>query len=212
MASISGFRKSDLQILAIKFEVEIFPNDTIPKLVRKVMDSPDYDESMALSKLKLIEEDRLEKARLEKDKADKEFELAKIRAERETDSLTLTSSQIEKQPKILLKNVLPKYEMGKSEIFLYLNLLSRQALKAQIERSQWVTTLLGLLTIEQTEVILREPTDQTDDFKFVKKKFLEHFKISAEDFRKKFSTSNRSKERTGKYFSYEITNYVDQNV
>lgn len=90
--------------------------------------------------------------------------------------------------------------------FPYLNLLSRQALKAQIERSQWVTTLLGLLTIEQTEIILREPTDQTDNFEFVKNKFLEHFKINAEDFRKKFSTSNRSKEKTWKDFSYEITN------
>lgn len=65
-----------------------------------------------------------------------EHELAKLMLERETDHVNLASSQSEREENILLKLVLPKFNVEKAEISIYLSLFERHAPKAQIEKNQ----------------------------------------------------------------------------
>lgn len=69
------------------------------------------------------------------------------------------SSQGDRESKILLKNAILKLEIRKFDISLLLNLFQRQALKAKIDKMEWVTNLLGLLPVEVAEIILGEPAD-----------------------------------------------------
>ena len=75
-----------------------------------------------------------------------------------------------------------KFDPEKSDISLFLTLFERQARKAQIEEEQWTTQLLALLPEEISEVVIREPETEAEDFNYVKQILLNQFKLSPEDF------------------------------
>lgn len=71
-------------------------------------------------------------------------------------------SLISSQGKIMQKrkNVMQKFD---SDMLLFLMLFQRQADKAKLNESELVTNLLGLLPVDIEKIILREPSDLTDN-------------------------------------------------
>ena len=131
MTELSQFRKVDLTALAAEFEVAICATDTVIKIIKKIESSPDYDKGLALAQVKLIQEERLENIEQEKvnrewesakKEKDRVFELEKLKIAQVTETVSLESSTIERNPKVSLKNVTPSFDPETSDMSLFLTL------------------------------------------------------------------------------------------
>ncbi|GFT11975.1 uncharacterized protein TNCV_725801 [Trichonephila clavipes] len=114
-------------------------------------------------KEKLRIEEREEKLRIEQLRLDEqirkyEFELEKLRIQ--TQSKLGADTSKESDTKFLVKEVskfIHRFDL-KEDISLYLKLFERQAQRLNIYQENWVSHLLGLLPMEVSHIIAREPT------------------------------------------------------
>ncbi|GBN66255.1 hypothetical protein AVEN_190994-1, partial [Araneus ventricosus] len=154
MAELANYLKSDLILLAKECEVEILDTDGARSIIKKIEKSPDFDRGFALSQIKLLSEDRIEKERKQKEldekqkesderERERQFELNKLKLQQQSETVSLNSSGRERKITPSLKNMMHKFDMETSDISLYLNLFERQAKMADIEESEWVNHLLA---------------------------------------------------------------------
>ncbi|GBN37737.1 hypothetical protein AVEN_155455-1 [Araneus ventricosus] len=99
--------------------------------------------------------------------------------------------------------------MENSDMTLYLNLFERQAKMAEIEETEWVNHLLGLLPVELAEQIIKLHGDKITDYDFDKAKLLERFKLNAETLHTKFMNFQRPQGRFWKDLIIDIRTYLD---
>ncbi|GBL94043.1 Retrovirus-related Pol polyprotein from transposon 412 [Araneus ventricosus] len=220
MAELANYLKSDLILLAKECEVEILDTDGARSIIKKIEKSPDFDRGFALSQIKLLSEDRIEKERKQKEldekqkesderERERQFELNKLKLQQQSETVSLNSSGRERKITPSLKNMMHKFDMETSDISLYLNLFERQAKMADIEESEWVNHLLALLPVKLAEQIIKLPEDNLADFEFVKAKLLERFKLNAEAFRSKFINFQRPQGTLWKDVIFDLRTYLD---
>lgn len=227
MAYLAKGRKQDLQKLAEELRLAVTPDLKILDLKNLITKSPEYDEEFSKALLESIIEDRLEEtrsiekaeeARLKAEEtrareknAEREFELEKLRLEAKIQGgpqidLPMTVPK----PQIDIRKLVPKFDPDQSDVSLYLVIFERQAKRAKIEKSDWVSSLLGLMPLDIVQLIAREPDEKADDFEHVKQMLLKRFKLRPETFRQKFVQHQKGSGDTWKDFVFEVRNYLEE--
>ncbi|GBN86244.1 hypothetical protein AVEN_59000-1 [Araneus ventricosus] len=107
-----------------------------------------------------------------------------------------------------INKLLHKFE-PKEDISLYLVLFERQASRIAIPKELWVSHLVGLLPLEITHIIAREPEEQANNYEHVKNLLLERCKLTPEKFRQLFVTHKKSEEKTWIDFYHELNIYFN---
>ncbi|GBM36270.1 hypothetical protein AVEN_168809-1 [Araneus ventricosus] len=136
---------ADLILLARECEVDIASTDGTRTIIKKIKQSPDFDNDFALAQIKVLSNDREETERKIELECDRQYELEKLKLQPQSGMSSLNSSFREKKVATSLKSVMYKFDMENSDMTLYLNLFERQAKMAEIEETEWVNHLLGLL-------------------------------------------------------------------
>ncbi|GFW52787.1 retrovirus-related Pol polyprotein from transposon 412 [Trichonephila clavipes] len=229
MAFLGKGKKQDMLQLAEELGINAL-NMTVPSiklqsLTVKVMKRNLLKICMRLSlqtEKRLEELERAEKIRLEelvREQALKEkelqlkFDLERFKIEsgfRVNDESNDSTNACSVTSNLNLKKLIPDFDPKQSDISLYLVIFERQAKRASIEKKEWVGQLLGLLPLEIVQFIAREPEEQAENYDYVKKLLLKRFKLSPEVFRQKFVQHQKKSDSTWKYFTFEITNYLDE--
>ncbi|GFW23963.1 uncharacterized protein TNCV_4950091 [Trichonephila clavipes] len=152
---------------------------------------------------------RIEQLRLDEQKRKNEFELEKLRIE--TQSKLGADTSKESDTKFILKEVskfIHRLNL-KEDICLDLELFEHQAQRLNINQENWVSHLLGLLPMEVSHIIAREPDDKANSYEHVKDLLLKRFKLTPEKFRQLLVTHQKAPERTWIDFYHELKTYFN---
>ncbi|GBM29920.1 hypothetical protein AVEN_111228-1 [Araneus ventricosus] len=144
----------------------------------------------------------------EKERLKMEFELEKLR-------MTSDGSKNPKHEKpscYELTKTVPSFDSKNGDITLFLSLFERQAKRAQIDTKDWVSGLLVLLPSDIVQLIARESEENFDNYNYIKSVLLKRFKLSLEEFRRKFFHHQRNSEKSWREFTFEISNYFQEWV
>lgn len=135
MASLSNYRKVDLQNLAEELGVDILPTDRVIDIIGKIEEDSRYNKEIALNQAKLIQEERLAEL-------GRTFELEKLRLTQMSETISIASNGPERINKNRsLKNIMPKFDPTASDMALYLTLFQRQAKKIDLYKDEYVIQL-----------------------------------------------------------------------
>ncbi|GBM50241.1 hypothetical protein AVEN_134804-1 [Araneus ventricosus] len=198
MADLANYSRADLILLARECEVNIASTDGTRTIIKEIKESPDFHNDFALAQIKVLSNDREETERKNELERDRQYELEKLKLQPQSGMSSLNSSFREKKVATSLKSVMHKFDMENSDMTLYLNLFERHAKMAEIEETEWVNHLLGLLPVKLAEQIIKFPVDKITDYDFVKAKLLERFKLNAETLHTKFMNFQRPHGLCGK--------------
>ncbi|GBL60273.1 hypothetical protein AVEN_261869-1 [Araneus ventricosus] len=209
MAELVNYSRADLILLARECEVDIASTDGTRTIIKKIKESPDFDNDFALAQIKVLSNDRVETERKNELERDRQYELEKLKLQPQSGMSSLNSSFREKKVATSLKSIMHKFDMENSDMTLYLNLFERQAKMAEIEETEWVNHLLGLLPVKLAEQIIKLPGDKITDYDFVKAKLLERFKLNAETLRTKFMNFQRPQGTLWKDLIFDLRTYLD---
>ncbi|GBN37248.1 Gypsy retrotransposon integrase-like protein 1 [Araneus ventricosus] len=138
-------------------------------------------------RLKLATEQERLKLAAEQERLKMEFELEKLR-------MTSDGSKNPKHEKpscYELTKTVPSFDSKDGDITLFLSLFERQAKRAQIDTKDWVSGLLMLMPSDIVQLIAK-------------------FKLSPEEFRKKFLHHQKNSEKSWREFTFEISNYFQE--
>ncbi|GBL99556.1 hypothetical protein AVEN_68823-1 [Araneus ventricosus] len=80
---------------------------------------------------------------------------------------------------------------------------------AEIEETEWVNHLLGLLPVKLADQVMKLPGDKITDYELVKAKLLERFKLNAETLRTKFMNFQRTQGTFWKDLIFDLRTYLD---
>ncbi|GBN15666.1 hypothetical protein AVEN_55910-1 [Araneus ventricosus] len=145
MADLVNYSRADLILLARECEVDIASTDGTRTIIQKIKESPDFNNDFALAQIKVLSNDRVETDR--KNELERDW-LEKLKLQPQSGMSSLNSSFREKKVATSLKSEMHKFDMENSDMTLYLNLFERQAKMAEIEETEWVNHLLGLLPVK----------------------------------------------------------------
>ncbi|XP_035206330.1 uncharacterized protein LOC118181324 [Stegodyphus dumicola] len=106
--------------------------------------------------------------------------------------------------------MMPKFDPEENDISLYLVMFERQAKRANLHQSEWVSVLLTILPTDIVQLIMREPEQQAYDYAYIKRILLKRFKISPEKFRIKFVQSQKHPQTTWRDFAFALRNYFEE--
>ncbi|GBL73905.1 hypothetical protein AVEN_230849-1 [Araneus ventricosus] len=95
-----------------------------------------------------------------------------------------------------LAKTVPSFDPKNGDITLFLTLFERQAKRAQIETTDWVSGLLMLLPSDIVELIARESEEAIDSYNYIKGVLLKRFKLSPEELRGKFLRHQKNLEKS----------------
>lgn len=155
--------------------------------------------------------ERLELEAMErKERMEYELELEKLKLEAQKNRDFIQVPQDSVTPCHQLVKLMPKYDMKDDDIVLFLSLFERQAKRIKVDEKNWVSALLTLLPSEIVQLIARESEEKFEDYAYIKDILLKRFKLTAESFRKKFVTHQKSPEKSWRDFTYEVTNYFQE--
>ncbi|GFU94065.1 uncharacterized protein TNCV_3308181 [Trichonephila clavipes] len=125
--------------------------------------SAGYDEEDTKLMYEGIVEERKERELLEERKRRNNLELEKLRIEARVGLNQEILSRNNRTPSNELNKLLPKFDIS-----LHLILFERQACMMNVPKEFWVSHLLGLLPQEITQLIAREPEQETKDYDHVR--------------------------------------------
>ncbi|GFW30961.1 transposon Tf2-6 polyprotein [Trichonephila clavipes] len=215
MAFLLSKKKEHLIELAEELGLIVEASLTKPKLKDLIVKSPDYIEDDDKVMINSIVKDRIrteekeEKLRREQReyeeklrREEREYELEKLRIQAEKNANTMNNPENVQAPK-MIHETFHKFNM-KDDISLNLTLFERHAELTFLPKKDWVQKLIGLIPIDISHLIAREPVD-----KCVKGLLLKRFKLSPEKLRQLFISHRKSNERTWQDFFYEIQTYFD---
>ena len=221
MAFLGKGRKEDLIALALEMGLSADVNMKVMELKDLITTSKNYEDEFIKGVFNTIIDDRKKREDLELERAREEaareerirqekYELERLRLEAEVKRAESGTkmSEIVKNPTVDIKSLVHKYDL-KEDISLYLVLFERQARRAKIEESTWVTHLLGLLPYEITEMIARESEDKVKEYNQIKTLLLKRFKLTPEKFRQLFVKHQKAPEKTWMDFYHELYNYFE---
>ncbi|GFU32577.1 uncharacterized protein TNCV_3044651 [Trichonephila clavipes] len=208
-------RREDLFVLATELNSECDKSMTITTFKNLIIDSENYDEELTKNIHSTIVEDRKarekEKLRIEEQKEKLRIEEREenVRIEEQKEKCADTSN--ESHTKFLVKEVskfIHRFDL-KEDISLYLKLFERQAQRLNIHQENWVSHLLGLLPMEVSHIIEREPDDKANSYEHVKDLLLKRSKLTPEKFRQLFVTLQKAPQRTWIDFYHELNTYFN---
>ncbi|GFT39936.1 retrovirus-related Pol polyprotein from transposon 17.6 [Trichonephila clavipes] len=212
MAYLAKARKDDLKTLATELGLEIGEMMRVIDFKNVILTSKDYDEQFTKTLSETIIETRVQAERDEKEENDykRKQEGLILELERMKLSMTATSTNIcaAAAEKINIQHLIPRF-VENSDISTYLKIFERQCEQVNIGEVDYVTHLLPMLPIDISHIILREPKDKLEHYQHIKQLLLQRFQLSAESFRRKFSTPQKQPEALWKDFAYELNNYLE---
>ncbi|GBO36538.1 hypothetical protein AVEN_93017-1 [Araneus ventricosus] len=121
MAELVIYSRADLILLAKECEVDIASTDGARTIIKKIKESPDFDNDFALAQVNVLSDDGLKTERKNELERDSKFELEKLKLQPQSGISSLSSSFREKVA-TSLKSVMNKFDMENSDMTLYLNL------------------------------------------------------------------------------------------
>ncbi|GBO12011.1 Homeotic protein female sterile [Araneus ventricosus] len=212
MALILKSKKDDLIVLASELKLENEDD------VKAPLDGISEERELELAEKKRIQEleekrrvEKIEEKKriqeLEERKRKDELELEKLRLETQA-KLNLGTAEHPRVTSNEINKLLHKFE-PKEDISLYLVLFERQASRIAIPKELWVSHLVGLLPLEITHIIAREPEEQANNYEHVKNLLLQRYKLTPEKFRLLFVTHQKSEEKTWIDFYHELNIYFN---
>ncbi|GFV06037.1 uncharacterized protein TNCV_3143281 [Trichonephila clavipes] len=166
-----------------------------------------YDEEDTKLLYEGIVEERKERELLEERKRRDNLELEKLRIKAQIGLNQEILSRNNRTPSNGLNKLLPKFDM-KEDISLYLILFERQACMMNVPKQFWVSHLLDLPPQEITQLIAREPEQETRDYDYVKSLLLKRFKLTPEKIRQLFVTHRKSSDKTWRDF-YQVQKFFN---
>ncbi|GBM39808.1 hypothetical protein AVEN_45773-1 [Araneus ventricosus] len=194
MSFLKRARKEYLISLAMKLGEN--PVSTFSKidLVSLIQGNKHYNEDDAILMIDTVVMEREERLKLEaeKEKLKMEFELERLR-------MTSDGSKNPKHEKpscYELTKTIPSFDAKNGDITLFLSLFEREAKRAQIDKKDWVSGLLMLLPSDIVQLIARESEENCDNNNYIKGELLKIFKLSPDEFRKKFLHHQRNSGKT----------------
>ncbi|GBM20367.1 hypothetical protein AVEN_222081-1 [Araneus ventricosus] len=208
MSFLKRARKEDLISLASDLGENPAPTFSKVDLVGLIQGNKHYNEDDAKLMLETVVAEREERliTEAEKEKLKMEFELEKLR-------MTSDGSKIpnhEKASCYELTKTVPSFDSKNGDITLFLSLFERQAKRAQIDTKDWVSGLLMLLPSDIVQLIARESEENFDNYNYIKSVLLKRFKLSPEEFRRKFLHHQKNSEKSWREFTFEISNYFQE--
>ncbi|GFT77403.1 peptidase A2 domain-containing protein [Trichonephila clavipes] len=209
MAFLLSKKKEHLIELAEELGLIVEASLTKPKLKDLIVKSPDYIEDDDKVMINSIVKDRIrteekeEKLRREQ----REYELEKLRIQAEKNANTMNNPENVQAPE-MIHETFHKFNM-KDDISLNLTLFERHAELTFLPKKDWVQKLIGLILIDISHLIAREPADKCIDYNHVKRLLLKRFKLSPEKLRQLFVSHRKFNEQTWQDFFYEIQTYFD---
>ncbi|GBM03861.1 hypothetical protein AVEN_231326-2 [Araneus ventricosus] len=141
-----------------------------------------------------------------KERLKMELELEKLR----TTSDGSANPKYEKPSCYELTKTVPSFDSRNGDITLFLSLFERQAKRAQIDTKDWVSGLLMLMPSDIVQLIARESEENFDNYNYIKSVLLKRFKLSPEEFRRKFLHHQKYSEKSWREFTFEISNYFQE--
>ncbi|GBN80226.1 hypothetical protein AVEN_195407-1 [Araneus ventricosus] len=135
-----------------------------------------------------------------------ELELEKLR----TTSDASANPKHEKPSCYELTKTVPNFDSRNGNITLFLSLFEREAKRTQIDTKDWASGLLMLLPSDIVQLIARESEENFDNCNYIKSVLLKRFKLSPEEFRKKFLHHQKNSEKSWREFTFEISNYFQE--
>lgn len=210
MSFLSRSRKEDLLKLAEELGITLPPNPKIINITQLITSDSKYDEIFTKNVLENIVSERLEKATAEKEKLAQEIELEKLKAENLNRQNGTPIPATETLKTSDLYKLIKSFDANETDISTYLQLFERQANRININKTEFVTYLMGLLPLSIVQIIAQEPEQLTADYNFVKTLLLKRFKLSPEQFRQKFSFHRKEVNVSWRDFAYQLNHYFDE--
>ncbi|GBM22288.1 hypothetical protein AVEN_72691-1 [Araneus ventricosus] len=217
MSFLKRARKEDLISLATDLGENPAPTFSNIDLVSLIQGNKHYDEDDAKLMLETVVTEREERLKMEADRERLKMEAEKerLKMEFELEKLRMTSDgsknpKHEKPSCYELTKTVPSFDSRNGDITLFLSLFERQAKRAQIDTKDWVSGLLMLLPSDIVQLIARESEENFDNYNYIKSVLLKRFKLSPEEFRKKFLHHQKNSEKSWREFTFEISNYFQE--
>ncbi|GBO32462.1 hypothetical protein AVEN_44158-1 [Araneus ventricosus] len=227
MSFLKRARKEDLISLATDLGEKPAPTFSKIDLVSLIQGNKHYNEDDAKLMLETVVTEREERFKLEAERKETlklaaEQERLKLAAEQERlkmefelEKLRMTSDgsknpKHEKPSCYEMTKTVPSFDSGNGDITLFLSLLERQAKRAQIDTKDWVSGLLMLMPSDIVQLIARESDENFDNYNYIKSVLLKRFKLSPEEFRKKFLHHQKNSEKSWREYTFEISNYFQE--
>ncbi|GBN70333.1 hypothetical protein AVEN_217675-1 [Araneus ventricosus] len=222
MSFLKRARKEDLISLATDLGENPAPTFSKVDLVNLIQGNKHYNEDDAKLILETVVTEREERFKLEAEKMVAEQERLKMAAEQERLKMEIeleklrmpsdgsTNPKHEKASCYELTKIVPSFDSKNGDIALFLSLFERQAKRAQIDTKDWVSGLLMLLPSDIVQLIARESEENFDNYNYIKGVLLKRFKLSPEEFRKKFLHHQKNSEKSWREFTFEISNYFQE--
>lgn len=217
-----------IDIKELILECEDFNEDNAKVAVERIISERKQQEDREYQlQIRQIEAEKAVNQSLERDK-ERQFELQKLQLQRELQQLNVEAERLKvnlnteekvnmetKQPteasvKIPFLQIIPKFNIDKDEMGLYLINFERCANLAEISLTDRTAYLLAVMPTEITNIIAREPPEKAKDYEYIKELLLSRYKLNSENLKQMFYNHARRNEDTWRTFTHEVTNYFNE--
>ncbi|GFW42934.1 retrovirus-related Pol polyprotein from transposon 412 [Trichonephila clavipes] len=192
MAFLLKQTKEVLLEVAIDLGVEVNSTLTKSEIKNRSCQSEDYNEESVKSLLEDIlaekretKESERETREYEERKLIREFELERMKLSNSTDTISVSSTDLEGQG------------------------VNRRAKKEKVAEDRWVSQLIPLLPIEIAEIVAKEPLEKSDDYPHIKNLLLARFQLTPIALRDIFESHQRRPGAMWADLVFELRSYLD---
>ncbi|GFU02235.1 retrovirus-related Pol polyprotein from transposon 412 [Trichonephila clavipes] len=219
MAFLLKQTKEALLEVAIDLGVEVYSTLTKSEIKNRICQSEDYNEESVKSLLEGIlaekretKESERETREYEERKLIREFELERMKLSNSTDTISVSSTDLEGQGvnrRVNLRDLVPKFDAKNADINLYFEIFERQVKKEKVAEDRWVSQLIPLLPIEIAEIVAKEPLEKSDDYPYIKNLLLARFQLTPIALRDRFESHQRRPGAMWADLVFELRSYLD---
>ncbi|GFX37004.1 retrovirus-related Pol polyprotein from transposon 412 [Trichonephila clavipes] len=219
MAFLLKQTKEVLLEVAIDLGVEVNSTLTKSEIKNRICQSEDYNEESVKSLLEGIlaekretKESERETRKYEERKLIREFELERMKLSNSTDTISVSSTDLEGQGanrRVNLRDLVPKFDAKNADINLFFEIFERQAKKEKVAEDRWVSQLIPLLPIEIADIVAKEPLEKSDDYPHIKNLLLVRFQLTPIALRDRFESHQRRPGAMWADLVFELRSYLD---
>ncbi|GFY34369.1 uncharacterized protein TNCV_2506721 [Trichonephila clavipes] len=173
--------KEVLLEVAIDLGVEVNSTLTKSEIKNRMCQSEDYNEESVKSLLEGILAEKREARELKERQETREYELERLRLSNATETVSVSSADLEGQG----------------------------AIKEKVAEDKWVSQLIPLLPIEIAEIVAKEPLEKRDDYPHIKNLLLARFQLTPIALRDRFESHQRRPGAMWADLVFELRSYLD---
>ncbi|GFV07331.1 retrovirus-related Pol polyprotein from transposon 412 [Trichonephila clavipes] len=219
MAFLLKQTKEVLLEVAIDLGVEVNSTLTKSEIKNRICQSEDYNEESVkslfegiLAEKRETKESERETREYEERKLIREFELERMKLSNSTDTISVSSTDLEGQGvnrRVNLRDLVPKFDAKNADINLFFEIFERQAKKEKVAEDRWVSQLIPLLPIEIAEIVAKEPLEKSVDYPHIKNLLLARFQLTPLALRDRFESHQRRPGAMWADLVFELRSYLD---